>query len=343
LDFLPALMLLVVIGIFGLERVLVSSPSWRRIVRLGWCLLLVYSIVISLLVSVQAHASANFLEGNFLVNQGRPKEAIKFFQKALTLESGSAGFHFGLASAYYQTKQPDEAILQCQKSLAIDPDNADAHNNLGKSLRQTGQVNEMITHFQRAVEIKPDFAAAHNNLGCVLFQTGRINEAITHFQRAVEIEPDYAEAHNNLGLSLFRAGRVNEAIAHFQRALEIRPDLAETYNPEVNNNLAWFLATDPDASKRNGALAVKLAEDACRKTHYQEPVIVGTLAAAYAKAGRFDEAIAAAQKAYALASPSGDQKLLERIQEHLASYRNHQPYRESPVPVPSNTTDIQRF
>jgi hypothetical protein len=57
--------------------------------------------------------------------------------------------------------------------------------------------------------------------------------------------------------------------------------------------------------------------------------MVGTLAAAYAEAGRFDEAVLAAQRAIALASQSGNQQLLEKNQELLDLYLKHQPYHES--------------
>ena len=104
--------------------------------------------------------------------------------------------------------------------------------------------------------------------------------------------------------------------------------------PELNNNLAWSLATNPDAVKRNGLLAVKLAEDPCQRTQYRVTIMVGTLAAAYAEARRFDDAISTAQKAIALASQSGDQELLEKNQKLLALYLNHQAYHESQTNSP---------
>lgn len=94
------------------------------------------------------------------------------------------------------------------------------------------------------------------------------------------------------------------------------------------NNLAWLLATSPEATHRNGPLAVRLAEYACGRTHYQQTIMVGTLAAAYAETGRFDEAISTAQEACALASQLGDQELLQKNQELLALYLKHQPYRD---------------
>jgi hypothetical protein len=111
-------------------------------------------------------------------------------------------------------------------------------------------------------------------------------------------------------------------------SLLISAKFASLY-PEDSNNQAWRLATNPDAKQRDGPLAVKLAEDACQRTRYNNTIMVGTLAAAYAEAGRFDEAIAAAQKACALATNSGDQKLLENNQQLLNLYLKHQPYHQS--------------
>ena len=117
---------------------------------------------------------------------------------------------------------------------------------------------------------------------------------------------------------------MDEAITHYQKALQIKPD-----SPGVLNNLAWLLATCPDAHLRDGVQAVKYAERACELTHYGVAPLVGTLAAAYAEAGRYDDAIAAAQKACALAAAAGEQELLEKNQKLLALYRAHQPYHEA--------------
>jgi tetratricopeptide (TPR) repeat protein len=122
---------------------------------------------------------------------------------------------------------------------------------------------------------------------------------------------------------LFQQGRVREAVGYLLKAAEIDPG-----HPEVDINLAWLLATSSDADIRDGRRAVELAERGCRIIGFKEPIPVGILAAAYAEAGRFEEAIATAQKACALASASGEQNLLKRNQELLALYRAHQPYHQ---------------
>jgi spermidine synthase len=112
----------------------------------------------------------------------------------------------------------------------------------------------------------------------------------------------------------------------------------------VLENLAWLLATDPDATNRNGAEAVRLAERACALTERQTPALVGTLAAAYAEAGRFGEAVATAQEACALASKAKDQALLRKNQELLELYRAGQAYHEAtrPAPAGGNLSETNR-
>ncbi|MGA3284483.1 MAG: hypothetical protein ABSD57_08500 [Verrucomicrobiota bacterium] len=116
-------------------------------------------------------------------------------------------------------------------------------------------------------------------------------------------------------------GRTDEVVFHLNEVLRLNPD-----SVDAMNNLAWLLATCPDANVRDGTRAVQLAEHACELTGYKKTMYVGTLAAAYAEAGRFAEAMATAQKACALASQSGEQDLLQKNRELLELYRAHKPY-----------------
>ena len=150
---------------------------------------------------------------------------------------------------------------------------------------------------------------------------------ILRSQKKPQIDPVFSEAQSRLANNLCQQGDFAGAITNYRLALKSHPDL-----PELNNNLAWLLTTCPDGHVRNGAQAVAYAEHACALTQYIVTPMVGTLAAAYAEAGRFDDAIAMAQKACTQASESGRQDLLKRNQELLILYRQHLPYHEVPAP-----------
>jgi Tfp pilus assembly protein PilF len=178
--------------------------------------------------------------------------------------------------------------------------------------------------WRHAADVTTDNHLTNIRLSYILLDEGKIEEAMAHFNREFRVRPNFGDGHYQLAVALARQGRIRESIAQYREALRFQPDL-----PDALNNLAWLLATSRDAGNRDGAEAVRLAEHACELTHYQETVLVGTLAAAYAEVGRFDDAIATAQRACALASASGQPDLLKRNQELLALYRAHQPYHET--------------
>ena len=148
-----------------------------------------------------------------------------------------------------------------------------------------------------------------------------MEEAISQFQKALEIKPDYAEAHYNLGNAFLQQGRMEEAIAQFQKALTINPDYVA-----AQNNMAWVLATCPQASLRNGIKAVGLAERANQLTGGKNPVILATLAAAYAEAGRFPEAIETVRRAMQLAETQSNTALAGALQSQLKLYQAGIPF-----------------
>ena len=259
--------------------------------------------------------------GNILSQKGRLDEALAIFQKALEIDPDDGKVHYNLGGALLQKGKVDEAIAHFQKAIEIDPHNPAAQDDLGSALLQKGEIDEAIVHFQKSLEINPDNATVHYNLGIALLKKGEMDEAIAHFQRALEINPDDPAAWNDLGSTIFLKGRPDEAIAHFQKALEIKPDYVK-----AQNNLAWVLATCPQASLRDGNKAVELAQRANQLTDGENPLVLRTLAAAYAEAGRFPEAVETAQRALQLARAQSNIRLADALQSQMKFYEAGQPF-----------------
>jgi len=266
-DFLPALVLLAMIGVLGTERALAKKPQvWRMAVRGGWGLLLVVSVAFNLLTTVQYYAEAQYDTGIALGQAGRLPEAVQHFEQALRITPDFAEVHNGLAAALMQLGRPQEAMVHWEQTLRIKPNNAAAHNSLGNVLFQEGRLNDAIAHFEQALRIRPDFAEAHCNLGIALGQLGRRTEAVEQLEQALRIKPDFLEAHYNLGAILGKAGRVDEAIWHFEQAVRIKPDFAEAHcnlgialaqagrAPEAIEQLEQALRIKPDYAAARNAL-----------------------------------------------------------------------------------------
>jgi tetratricopeptide (TPR) repeat protein len=245
-DFLPALVLLAVVGILGLERVLTPTlasnrirgqesgqacrPVWQRAARWGWGVLLGFSVAFNVLVSVEKYAYVGCGLANDLVAEGWVPEAMAQYEQALRLNPDYAEAHNNLGFVLKDQGKVPEAIAHYEQALRLNPDYAEAHYNLGIALAEQGKVQEAVEHYEQAVRIKPDYAEAHNNLGNALREVGRVQDAIGHFEQALQIKPDYAEAYYNLALAFRQVGKLDEAIHHYERAVQIKPDFAAAHN-----------------------------------------------------------------------------------------------------------------
>ena len=238
MEFLPALVLLAVIGLLSLERALdptwesglAGRPVWRRAMRWGWSLLLGFSVAFNLLASVKQCAEWHNDLGAMLVRQGQVQEAIGHYEQALHLKPDLANAHYNLGIALAGQGRLQEAIGHYEQALRFKPDDAEAHNNLGNALDELDRPQEAVGQYEQALRIQPDYAEAHYNLGVTLERLGRTQEAIQHYEQAVRIKPDLIQAQLNLGSTLLRVGKPQEAIGHYEQAVRITPDSAEAHN-----------------------------------------------------------------------------------------------------------------
>jgi tetratricopeptide (TPR) repeat protein len=202
---------------------------------------------------------------------------------------------------------------------------ADAVRELSTAVSLLGEAKVAPT--SSAAEARRTQAMhCHMELGRALILGGKQDPAIVEFQTAFGMEPNAFEDNTNLVNLLAVRGRFVEAIAHCRKVLETAPG-----NMPMRNKLAWMLATCPDASVRNGAEAVAIARRLTQGAGGNEPNCMATLAAAYAEAGQFPPAVAAAERAVALARSAGQAILALKCQSQLALYRAGRPCREAPT------------
>ncbi|MGZ5001572.1 MAG: tetratricopeptide repeat protein [Chthoniobacterales bacterium] len=243
--------------------------------------------------------------------------------QTLARTSRNAIAHKSLGYTFHEKGRLDEALAEYERALEINPRLASARSNLGVTLLQLGRREESLSHLQKALESNPNVPDFHSNLGLALLDTSHVNEALAEFQKALQLNPDLAGAHYNLGNILVELGRAPEALPHYQRVLELDPnDFAAL------NNLAWLLATSPQAEIRDGKRALELAERADVLTDRRSPIVAATLAAAYAESGRFAEAVKSAERALNLAMAEGNAARAESIRQQLEQYRAGSPFRD---------------
>ena len=300
---------------------------------------------------------AHFHLGHAFDQQGRLQEAIAEYNQALWFKPTQEQAHIFLGVALAKLGKLDQAVAHYLAALKLNDQSAVAHNNLAKLLHTQGRLDDAIAHYSAALESAPGLAQAHNNFGILLLQQGRLAEGTAQLREALRLKPgdpesqvnlaqalaqqeQWAEAadlfaktvtavtadphvHCQFAVALAHLQRTREAMSHYASALLIQQDL-----PAALDGLAWILATDANPQFRNGTEAVRMSERACELTGRQDPAKLKTLAAAYAEAGRFPEAITAAQTAHDLAAPASRKDLADECFLMLEQFKAGKPWRQ---------------
>ena len=245
------------------------------------------------------------------------------FEHAIKVTKNNPIAHYNLASALAEQGKDSEAMAHYQATLRIWPDAADAHLGLALLLSRSERHTEAMAHYSQAVKYEPANSKAHYHLAKALALQGQDASAVDHYREAIRLNPGFAAAHYQLAEVQAGRGKIEEAIPHYQAAIGLKPDWLEALN-----NLAWILATQRDEKLRNGAEAVRLATRAVELTKTNNPGALDTLAAAYAEAGRFPEAVQTARRAVATAAAARQNDLAAQIQSRLELYQAVRAYRE---------------
>jgi tetratricopeptide (TPR) repeat protein len=300
---------------------------------------------------------AHFFLANALEQQGELEQAVAEYQQALWFKPAQEQTHIFLGITLARQGKSEEAIAHYIAALTLNPDSAVAHNNLARLLHSQGRLAEAAEHYQAALALNPKLALTHNNLGILLVQKGEPVRGTVHLREALRLNPTNSETQFNLALALNQQARWEEAAAFFSKVMDSRPAEAKAHaqfamalahlkrtreamaqyaaalllQPDLPNaldGLAWILSTANDPAFRNGPEAVRMAERAAELTGRKDPARLKTLAAAYAEAGRFEEATAALKAAEDLAAEAQREELARDCRGMSEQFRLSKPWRD---------------
>jgi tetratricopeptide (TPR) repeat protein len=258
-----------------------------------------------------------------LMATGNLDRAAALFEKAVVL-SGQAvpDLYFNLGHVYAAKGDLDNALKNFRLASSANPSSAKYHLWLGVALLDKGDARAAEPEFLSALSADDANASAHAKLGTVYLRLGRLDDALAHLRKALALSPADPEAHEVLAKVLAAKRDFAGALGVLREGMRLQP------SAEIAKELAWLLATCPDASLRNGNEALAIAVNLSSVQGYSIIEALDTLAAAYAEAGRFPEAVDAAQRALTRASIQNDRDRAAQIQKRLDLYRSARPYRE---------------
>jgi len=263
--------------------------------------------------------------GMFTFLQSRAYRDIEtLWRDTLAKNPGSWMAHHNLGNELLRQQRWEEAIESYRRALEVRPDLFLSQLNAGKVLSHIGRDDEAAPYLERAATLDPSSLEAHELLGRLDLRAGKPVSALGEFRELIRLAPDRATGHELAGRALERMGRRHEALEEYWTMLRLDPQ-RDTAIPRLVRLLAACQPADsPDVGQ-----AVRLAENANARTEASNPELLAALAAAYAAAGRFPDARAAAHRALALApSPSFE----DPLDRELAAYEQDRVPCEGPKP-----------
>jgi tetratricopeptide (TPR) repeat protein len=226
-----------------------------------------------------------------------------------------------LGTILFARGQYEEAALHLREGVRLQPRIWQTQLALANTLVKLGKLDEATACYRMVLEIRPRQSEAHYNLGVVCTALGQGDQAAEQFRQAIALKPDYPDAIRQLAGLLMKRGNYGEAMQTLRRGLHADPKDAG-----LASELAWLLATCPESTYRNGFEATQIAENINKRFNSQRADPLDTLAAAYAEAGCFDDAINAARKAMELAAAQRNAEFAAQIGSRLATYERREPY-----------------
>ena len=272
-------------------------------------------------------ANALCLLASTLDEAGEQQKALEEVQQGIQSDQTNADCHLLFGIMLGKRKEMDNALQEAKRAQQLAPENSSTYDLLSTCLRGTGHSDQAMTVERDALAVSPFDAELHYRAGLGAGETGDFVYAVPQFAYALLLQPNHRGAADKLNLALTFIAKNPNAQQELASIARSAPDF-----PPLLNRLAWLFATAPDPALRNGAEAVRLAERACILTKRTRSNFAATLAASYAEAGRFSDAVATARAAIALAQAERDDSAAELGSRLLALFQAQQPYREKPEP-----------
>ncbi len=252
----------------------------------------------------------------------RLEDAVDYFTDRIHANPDDAHAYQHRAVAWALRGELDIAIKDFSEAIRLDPKSAAAFNNRGNAWHRKKDYDRIIKDYGEAIRLDSRYAHAFNNRGYAWFHKKDYDRAIEDFDEAIRLDPKYAHPYGNRAEARSKIKQYAGTVRDFEEALRLAPTM-----DWLHRDYAFFRATCPESTYRDGKKAVELAQkgielagkDADWKYH-------ATLAAAFAEAGQFDKAVEEQPKA--LEDKSLDREDRDKMEQRLKLYREKKPYRD---------------
>jgi tetratricopeptide (TPR) repeat protein len=217
-------------------------------------------------------------------------KAVEQLKLVLALRPHELRVRDHLAYLYEEAKEFDRAIAEYQTIIGTDEQFADAHLHLGYLLYRLKRTEEALPHFRRVIALNPKMSEAYLILGLALLQATRYEEAVSALRDGLTNNPNNADLHFNLGTAYDKMGRFEELVREMEEAIRLDPKHADALNYLGYTYAERDMRLEEAVGLIQRALVIKP----------QNGYYLDSLAWAYFKMGRFQEALVEMKRAVAV-------------------------------------------
>ena len=270
-----------------------------------------------------SNAAARIALATALDDAGLSSEALEEAEHATELAPLDGATHLKLGVLLFKQNKLDRAIEEARLAVACAPENTQAHLLLSVSLFYHN--GDPVDAAREALAVSPYDAEIHHVLGAALARKRSSLEAFDQLTYLVLIRPDRTEARSELHRALLALINSPDAAKLLHQAASSIPD-----STVALDELAWVFATHPSEELRDGHEAVRLAEHACALTKRTNPILLATLAAAYAETGNFGQATNTIQESISKARSSNNTDAIALGEKFLGFFQSNTAIRQDP-------------
>jgi len=257
--------------------------------------------------------------GNLWVAQADYERARADYDRAIQVNPAESRAYQGRGLVWLVQGKLDAALADCSQALASGANDSSAYSMRAQVWLAKEDHDRAIADFTSAVAQSPESGDPLRDRGLAYYLKGDLDHAIADLNEGIRLNPQDPVTYNNRGAAYLKAGRYSESLADLEAAIQLKADF-----PNPHKHLAWLRATCPEPAFRDGSAAVAHATRALELAKETPADWYAVLAAAYAEAGDFDQAVSWQTKCLEQSKPSEQPAMRER----LALFESRQPFRE---------------